>query len=104
MRNSVTQPRVLGKIKSSSNPNKYYDIKLGADGVVYCSCVAWKMSKWCKHLEEYHGRSQASSISPSSGSSSDKVLIKFFEESHKKNEPVDAIELFIESGVKNGKW
>lgn len=102
MRHTVTEPRVLGRIQSKSKPSKYYDIRLGADGIVYCTCTAWKMSKWCKHLDEYHGRSQASSLSPNFVPNSESVMIKFFEESHKK--PASDIELFIENGVKNGQW
>jgi hypothetical protein len=31
-----------------------YDICLGKDGVVYCTCWPWKKNRTCKHLDEYH--------------------------------------------------
>jgi len=43
---------VLATVPSSSG-NKTYDIILGGDGVTYCTCVAWKMHKTCKHLTAY---------------------------------------------------
>ena len=50
---------VLGRIKSDSDPEKEYEIRLGADGNIYCSCPAWKYQKkpvkdrMCKHLEKF---------------------------------------------------
>lgn len=47
--------QVLKTVTSSSNPGKHYDIIEGDDGIVYCTCTAWKMSKEnpknCKHLK-----------------------------------------------------
>ena len=31
-----------------------YDITLGDDGVIYCTCWAWKRNRTCKHLDRYH--------------------------------------------------
>ncbi len=45
--------RILDTIPSSSNPGKTYDIIEGKDGVIYCTCTAWKMRKNCKHLKEW---------------------------------------------------
>ena len=45
--------RILDTIPSSSNPGKTYDIIEGKDGVIYCTCTAWKMRKTCKHLKEW---------------------------------------------------
>ena len=39
---------------SKSNPSKTYDIIEGADGVIYCECMGWKMHRDCRHLREYH--------------------------------------------------
>ena len=45
-------------ISSATNPGTRYTIKQGADGVVYCSCPAWKFQKApvekrsCKHIRK----------------------------------------------------
>lgn len=49
----VTEPKLLGTIPSKSS-NRSYEIRLGADGRTYCTCTAWKMNKYCKHLEEWN--------------------------------------------------
>ena len=45
---------VLARVEGSKG---MYDITMGKDGVVYCSCWAWKMSKdrpkTCKHLRQF---------------------------------------------------
>jgi len=47
---------VLFEVESASKAGKKYEIRRGADDVVYCTCPAWKFSrrdaKWCKHLEK----------------------------------------------------
>ena len=47
---------MLATVKSS-NGNGTYEIRLGADGVTYCTCPAWRFSKerprTCKHLVTY---------------------------------------------------
>ena len=46
-------PMVLKEIESRSTPGLTYEMRLGRDGVVYCTCPAWKFSrgfKTCKHL------------------------------------------------------
>jgi hypothetical protein len=54
--NEVDMGQVLLQVPSSSS-NKHYDIILGGDGVVYCTCPAWKFQKLppaqrtCKHLK-----------------------------------------------------
>ena len=79
MRNIVTQPRVLAKVPSKSNPNKSYEIRLGGDGVVYCTCRAWITNKFCKHLEEYHSKNAGipTQIMPSTGRNN--AVLRFFE-------------------------
>jgi len=48
---------VIASVPSSSNPDKKYEIRLGNDGNVYCSCPAWKHMKLppaervCKHMK-----------------------------------------------------
>jgi len=46
-------PMILKEVESRSTYGKTYEIRLGKDGVVYCTCPAWKFSrgnKTCKHL------------------------------------------------------
>jgi len=48
---------ILATIPSKSNPNKSYQVRKGADGVIYCTCPAWIFSAKktgvhdCKHLQ-----------------------------------------------------
>ena len=48
---------VLARYASKSNPSKSHEVRLGADGVVYCTCPAWKFQKLtpscrcCKHTK-----------------------------------------------------
>ena len=51
--------RILDTVPSSSNPGKTYDIIEGKDGVIYCTCTAWKMRKTCKHLKEWHQKNDS---------------------------------------------
>jgi hypothetical protein len=44
---------VLRKYPSDSNPGTYHNVTRGKDGVVYCTCWAWKRNRWCKHLIHY---------------------------------------------------
>lgn len=55
---------ILTTVPSGSNPNKTYDIIKGGDGVIYCTCTAWKMSKNCKHLKAYHANGCLELIKP----------------------------------------
>jgi hypothetical protein len=51
-----TQLIVLTTVPSKSNPDKHYEIRLGGDNRVYCTCPAWRFSKGqktCKHLNEF---------------------------------------------------
>lgn len=52
------QGPVIAEVPSTSNPSKKYQIRLGGDGNVYCSCPAWKYQKGkaphervCKHMK-----------------------------------------------------
>lgn len=98
MRSIVTTARLLGHVPSDSNPNKSYDIRLGSDGVVYCSCTAWKMKKWCKHLDFWHKAEGTST--------NDKILFKFFKDHSvpMPNRKKGGYDEIIQNGIINGKW
>jgi hypothetical protein len=49
---------LLASFPSTTNPTKNYDLILSKrDRLIYCTCMAWKMSKSspkiCKHLKEF---------------------------------------------------
>lgn len=53
-RNQTTW-EVLGEYESSSS-DVIYEVRKGHDGVVYCTCPAWRMKQGkasCKHLDEW---------------------------------------------------
>jgi hypothetical protein len=41
----------------SSKPGKQYELTMGDDGILYCTCMAWKFCKArpriCKHITEW---------------------------------------------------
>lgn len=47
---------ILTVVQSASRPGVSYEVRLGGDGKVYCTCPAWKFSgrgvgdKGCKHV------------------------------------------------------
>lgn len=49
----------ITKIESESTEGKHYEIKLGDDGIVYCTCPSWKYQeaspedRTCKHLRKF---------------------------------------------------
>jgi hypothetical protein len=49
-------PRLMAVVPSHSNPLKGYEIRLGADANVYCTCPSWRFKKLpvgaraCKHI------------------------------------------------------
>ena len=46
---------ILAEFKSISNPlKKSYEVRLGNDGVTYCTCWGWKKNRTCTHLDAYH--------------------------------------------------
>ena len=48
---------VIAYVPSSSDPSKSYEVRLGGDGNVYCTCPNWKFQKLppkertCKHMK-----------------------------------------------------
>jgi hypothetical protein len=53
---------ILATVPSKSNPEKSYEIHMGKDGNVYCTCPAWKYQKGvspkdrtCKHIKTLYG-------------------------------------------------
>jgi len=52
---------VLQQIRSQSRPETTYEIRQSdKDGVVYCTCPAWRFSNphTCKHLREWKREQQ----------------------------------------------
>jgi len=56
----------MTEVQSASDPKKRYEIRLGKDNVVYCTCPAWRFSKaphkCCKHIVAWLGRMQGSAV------------------------------------------
>ena len=56
---------LLASVPSKTNPDLSYEIRRGKDGVVYCSCPAWKHQRLpvahrsCKHLKSFHAANLA---------------------------------------------
>jgi hypothetical protein len=50
------QAKTLKRVQSESRENVFYEIRLGADDNIYCTCPAWKFqrkgvfARSCKHL------------------------------------------------------
>ena len=44
---------LLARYPSKSNPMKIHDVIKGADGVIYCTCPAWRFRKDCAHIDRY---------------------------------------------------
>jgi len=45
--------KALRRYKSSSS-DRYYSIRLGRDGRIYCTCPGWRFHKHCKHLTRFN--------------------------------------------------
>ena len=56
--------KVLSTVRSNSNPGKTYEIILGDDNVIYCTCWAWKRTRTCKHLDMYMLSVKGKAITP----------------------------------------
>ncbi len=52
-------PSVLAHVASETRPGVVHQIRMGADGNVYCTCEAWKFQRkpvnerTCKHLQAF---------------------------------------------------
>lgn len=44
---------VLAQYPSKSKPGQFHEVRMGEDGVTYCTCWAWKKNKRCAHIERY---------------------------------------------------
>jgi len=46
--------RVIRVVESSSRPGVKYEIRLGKDDRLYCTCPGWKFGgRTCKHLRQF---------------------------------------------------
>ena len=64
---TTTTPRiapktVLATFPSASKPGHAHEVRMGADGVIYCTCPSWRFQKLtpsartCKHTEALMSR------------------------------------------------
>ena len=66
----IREFEVLETNSSASNPAVTHEIRRGGDGIIYCTCPAWRFRRTCRHLDNYlirsgEGISRASLISSS---------------------------------------
>lgn len=53
---------VLAKFPSASKPGLFHEVRIGADGVIYCTCPSWRFQKnhpacrCCKHTKAFMAR------------------------------------------------
>ena len=53
--------RVLAEYEGTKM-GTYHTITRGKDGVVYCSCWAWKKNRTCKHLDRFFASAGAKGV------------------------------------------
>ena len=55
--NTKKNSELLDFFESSTNPGQFYEIRLGKDGILYCTCAGWAHSrkeiKCCAHLHKF---------------------------------------------------
>ena len=55
----IAPKTVLARFASKSSPGSFHEVKLGADGVIYCGCPSWRFQKnhpscrCCKHTRAF---------------------------------------------------
>ena len=53
---------VVATYPSKSCPGQQYEVRIGSDGVTYCTCKGWAYSrvepKTCRHLEDWKAHGQ----------------------------------------------
>jgi hypothetical protein len=64
-----TNPVVLAKFPSASKPGHYHEVRLGADGNLYCLCPSWRFQKnsptnrSCKHIVAFKASAKGNHFS-----------------------------------------
>lgn len=51
--------KVLMSFESESSPDRMHEVRRGADGKIYCTCMGWRFHRSCWHLDVFFARSKA---------------------------------------------
>jgi hypothetical protein len=56
---STGERQVLRRYESKSHPGSYHEVRMGRDGVLYCTCPGWRFLKGdirtCRHIRDFMG-------------------------------------------------